>query len=66
MLMAQAGYFSMSPVAALQVLAEAHAPVRAWRECAWSLEVCLPVRELDDFAPALKPAVRVAAARMLQ
>lgn len=54
MLLDQAGYFSLSPAHALDVLREVQHAVAGWRAEATAPEVGLSRSELDDFAPAFE------------
>lgn len=56
MLMAQAAYFSLQPVEALQSLKTAVLAVQGWRAVALGIEVGLESNELEAFAPAFEHA----------
>lgn len=65
-LLARCAYFALSVSDALNVLAQVHAAVAAWREVAQSAEVGLSAKELRDFAPAFEHDQMGAAARLLR
>ncbi len=56
MLMEQAAYFSLTPPAALKILAVIHAAVQDWRAVALGSGVGMHTKELKDFAPAFEHA----------